>query len=152
MTKNEFKKAVTKRSVLGFMVGVFIGQTMLIIESLITGDGNFYPFSNALLEFTGSKLGAVVMQYFITGIIGSMFAGTSAIFEVDEWSLLRQTVTHFIVTSIVTYIAGFFCCWFPHNTRSTIIWFVVFILIYVIFWSCFTLYYKNKVKKMNSAL
>ena len=138
MTKNEIKKAVAKRIALGFMIGVFIGQTILILESL------------GMLA--GTKIGAVIIQYFITGLVGSMFAGTSVIFELDDWSLLRQTATHFIFTSILMYIAGFISGWFPHTVTSTIIWFVVFIVIYIIFWTSFTLYYKNKVKKINEAL
>ena len=152
MTKNEIKKAVAKRTALGFMIGVFIGQTILILESLGMRDGNFYPFTTGLYERAGTKIGAVIIQYFITGLVGSMFAGTSVIFELDDWSLLRQTVTHFIFTSILMYIAGFISGWFPHTVTSTIIWFVVFIVIYIIFWTSFTLYYKNKVKKINEAL
>ena len=84
--------------------------------------------------------------------VGTTFAATTVIFEMDNWSLIRQTLLHFIITSIVMYIAGFLCGWFPHTVVSTLIWFGVFIVVYVIFWVCFSLYYKNKVKKINEAL
>ena len=152
MTKKEIKKAIAKRAVLGFIYGVFIGQTILIIESLFMRDGNFYAVSASLLELAGTKIAAVIIQYFLTGIIGLTFASTTVIFEMDEWSLLRQSITHFIITSIVMYIAGFLCGWFPHTVGSTLVWFGVFVVVYLIFWVCFSLYYKNKVKKMNDAL
>ena len=152
MTKNEIKKAVAKRAVLGFIYGVFIGQTILIIESLFMRDGNFYAVSASLLELAGTKIAAVIIQYLLTGFIGLTFASTTVIFEMDEWSLLRQTITHFIITSIVMYIAGFLCGWFPHTVGSTLAWFGVFVVVYLIFWICFSLYYKNKVKKINDAL
>ena len=152
MTKNEIKKAVSKRAILGFIYGVFIGQTILIIESLFMRDGNFYAVSASLLELAGTKIAAVIIQYFLTGIIGLTFASTTVIFEMDEWSLLRQTIIHFIITSIVMYVAGFLCGWFPHTVGSTLAWFGVFVVVYLIFWICFSLYYKNKVKKMNEAL
>ena len=152
MTKNEIKKAVSKRAILGFIYGVFIGQTILIIESLFMRDGNFYAVSASLLELAGTKIAAVIIQYFLTGIIGLTFASTTVIFEMDEWSLLRQTITHFIITSIVMYVAGFLCGWFPHTVGSTLAWVGVFVVVYLIFWICFSLYYKNKVKKMNEAL
>ena len=152
MTKKEIKKAIAKRAVLGFIYGVFIGQTILIIESLFMRDGNFYAVSASLLELAGTKIAAVIIQYFLTGIIGLTFASTTVIFEMDEWSLLRQTITHFIITSIVMYVAGFLCGWFPHTVGSTLVWFGVFVVVYLIFWICFSLYYKNKVKKMNEAL
>ena len=152
MTKNEIKKAVSKRAILGFIYGVFIGQTILIIESLFMRDGNFYAVSASLLELAGTKIAAVIIQYFLTGIIGLTFASTTVIFEMDEWSLLRQTIIHFIITSIVMYVAGFLCGWFPHTVGSTLAWFGVFVVVYLIFWVCFSLYYKNKVKKINDAL
>ena len=152
MTNKNMKKEVTKRAILGFIYGVFIGQTILIIESLFMRDGNFYAVSNSLLELAGTKIAAVIIQYFITGIIGTSFAATTVIFEMDNWSLLRQTILHFIIVSIVMYIAGFLCGWFPHTVVSTLIWFGVFVVVYVIFWICFSMYYKNKVKKINEAL
>ena len=152
MANKEMKKAIVKRAILGFIYGVFIGQTILILESLMKLDGNFYFVAGSLVELAGTKLGAVIIQYFITGLIGTTFAATTVIFEMDSWSLLRQTITHFVITSIVMYVAGFLCGWFPHTVVSTLIWFGVFIVVYVIFWFCFSAYYKNKVKKMNEAL
>ncbi len=152
MAKNEIKKAIIKRAILGFIYGVFIGQTILILESLMMRDGNFYPVATSLVNLAGTKIGAVIIQYFLTGLLGTTFAATTVIFEMDNWSLIRQTLTHFIITSIVMYIAGFLCGWFPHTVVSTLIWFGVFIVVYVIFWICFSMYYKNKVKKINEAL
>ena len=152
MANKEIKQAIIKRAILGFIYGVFIGQTILIIESLFMHDGNFYAVSASLLELAGTKIAAVIIQYFLTGIIGTTFAATTVIFEMDNWSLLRQTILHFIIVSIVMYIAGFLCGWFPHTVVSTLIWFGVFVVVYVIFWICFSMYYKNKVKKINEAL
>ena len=152
MTNKELKKEAVKRAIMGFIYGVFIGQTILILESLMAHDGNFYPVAASLVELAGTKIGAVIIQYFLTGIIGTTFAATTVLFEIDNWSLLKQTIIHFIITSIVMYIAGFLCGWFPHKLSSTLIWFGIFIVIYVIFWISFSSYYKNKVKKMNEAL
>ena len=152
MTNKNLKKEAVKRAIMGFIYGVFIGQTILILESLMARDGNFYPVAASLVNLAGTKIGAVIIQYFLTGIIGTTFAATTVIFEMDNWSLLRQTIIHFIITSIVMYIAGFLCGWFPHKLSSTLIWFGIFIVIYVIFWISFSSYYKNKVKKMNEAL
>ena len=152
MTNKELKKEAVKRAIMGFIYGVFIGQTILILESLMARDGNFYPVAASLVNLAGTKIGAVIIQYFLTGLIGTTFAATTVLFEIDNWSLLKQTIIHFIITSIVMYIAGFLCGWFPHKLSSTLIWFGIFIVIYVIFWISFSSYYKNKVKKINEAL
>lgn len=143
---------IIKRAILGFIYGVFIGQTILILESLFMGDGNFYAVSAYLVEHTKTRIAAVIAQYFITGIIGLTFAATTIIFEQDKWSILGQTALHFVINSIVMFFAGFFCGWFPHTVASTLIWFGVFIVVYVIIWVIFTIYYKKKTKEINKAL
>ncbi|MBO4533147.1 MAG: DUF3021 domain-containing protein [Treponema sp.] len=143
---------IIKRAILGFIYGVFIGQTILILESLIIGDGNYYAVSTYLVNHTSSRIAAVVLQYLISGILGLSFAATTVIFEMDRWSILAQTALHFVINSIVMYIAGFLCGWFPHTVGSTLIWFGIFIVVYFIFWLCFTMYYKKKTKEINKAL
>ena len=145
-------KEVIKRALLGFMIGVFIGQTILILESLNAGDGNFYAVSTYLEAHSSSKLAAVIIQYLITGLIGMTFAAGSAIFELDNWSLLKQTIVHLVVTSVVMYVAGYFCGWFPHTVASTLIWFGVFIVVYIIFWTSFFFYYRKKTREINASL
>ena len=143
---------ILKRAILGFIYGVFIGQTILILESLIAGDGNFYSVSTYLVNHTSTRLAAVIAQYFITGIIGLSFAASTVIFEMDRWSILGQTALHFVINSIVMYAAGFLCGWFPHTVASTLIWFGVFIVVYLIFWFAFTMYYKKKTQEINKVL
>ena len=134
-------KEFFKRAIMGFVYGVFIGQTILILESLAGGKGNFYPVSAYLVQHSSSQMAAVMIQYFLTGII-----------EIDSWSITSQTALHFAITSLVMYISGFFCGWFPHTVKSTIIWFVIFIVIYVIMWVGFMLYFKKQIKKINEVL
>ena len=145
-------KKIIKRVLIGFIYGIFIGQTILILESLFKGDGNFHFVSEYLLAHTNTELAAVIAQYFITGIIGVTFASTTVIFELDRWSLVAQTALHFVITSVVMFFAGFFCGWFPHTAISTLIWFGVFIVVYIIMWLSFTLYYRKKTKEINNAL
>lgn len=145
-------KEIRKRFLLGFPLGIFIGYTITILESILVGTGEFYAVSAFIMQHFSTPLKAVIVQYVCTGIIGAMFASTSIIFEVDEWSLLKQTIIHFLFTSIVMYICGYVCCWFKHDLLNTVIWFGVFIIFYVLFWIGFTLYYKLKIKKINKEL
>ena len=143
---------IIKRALLGFVYGVFLGQTILIFESLVLGNGNFYPVLPYLVQHTNSVIAAVIVQYFITAVIGMTFACSTVIFEIDRWSITSQTALHFAITSTVMYFSGFFCGWFPHTLKSTLIWFAIFIAIYVIMWMGFMLYFKNQTKKINEAL
>ena len=143
---------IIKRAIMGFVYGVFIGQTILILESLNAGTGNFCPVSEYLVQHASSTLAAVIIQYFVTGLIGISFSASTVIFEIDKWSITAQTALHFVITFAVMLFAGFVCGWFPHTVRSTIIWFVIFIVIYVLMWAGFMLYFKKQTKKINEAL
>ena len=145
-------KEFFKRAIMGFVYGVFIGQTILILESLAGGHGNFYPVSAYLLQHSSSQMTAVIIQYFLTGIIGISFATTTLIFEIDSWSITAQTALHFVITFAVMLFAGFVCGWFPHKVSGVLVWFVVFVVIYVIMWISFSLYFRRQTKKINEAL
>ena len=146
------RKQIIKRFLIGFATGVFVGETILILTSVFAGNGTFSPVSPYLVRNAGSDLAAVIIQYLCTGIMGATFASSSIIFELDNWSLLKQTVVHFLSTSILMYIVGFFCGWFPHNVSSTLLWFGVFIVVYLIFWISFIMYYKKKTREINEKL
>ena len=143
---------IIKRAIMGFVYGIFIGQTIVILESLMAGDGNFYPVSPYLIKHSSSIMAAVIVQYFITGLIGISFSATTVIFEIDNWSIVAQTALHFVITFAVMFFAGFVCGWFPHTALSILIWLAIFIVIYVIMWVSFTLYFRKQTKKINEAL
>ena len=82
---------IIKRALMGFMYGVFIGQTIVLLESLFAGDGNYYALTTWLVDHTKSKLAAAFIQYLITGLIGTTFAAGTVIFEVQNWSLAAKT-------------------------------------------------------------
>ena len=143
---------IIKRAIMGFVYGVFIGQTILILESLNAGNGSFCPVSEYLVQHASSTLAAVIIQYFVTGLIGISFSASTVIFEIDKWSITAQTALHFVITFAVMLFAGFVCGWFPHRVSGVLVWFVVFVVIYVIMWIIFSLYFRRQTKKINEAL
>ena len=96
-------KSILKRVILGFIYGVFIGQTILIMISFFAGDGNFYPVSSYLRAYTNTTIAAVIIQYFLFGIIGVTFASSTIIFEIDKLNLIEQTSLHFVLLFIFCY-------------------------------------------------
>lgn len=47
------------------------------------------------------KIASYIAQYIICIGIGFAFAFGSAIFEVEHWSMAKQTVLHFLLTSVI---------------------------------------------------
>ena len=143
---------IIKQVIKGFVYGVFIGQTILILDSLIVSKGVFHPVSPYLLQHTNTIMNAAIIQYFITGLIGIAFGTSALIFETDKWSITIQTLLHFVINSTVMFFSCYIGGLFPLTARSIFIWASIFLVIYVIMWISLTLYYRRQTKKINEFL
>ena len=95
------KKQIFLRSLLGAFVGCFIGVVIIVCISLAIGGGDMHVATPALLAQVGSEVGAFSLQMAAAMLIGAIWSGASVIWEVERWSLLRQTLTHFLLCSVV---------------------------------------------------
>lgn len=141
------KKALL-RGLLGMPLGVFISTTIGLIYSLVYGELMVIP----PVDGTITPLNAYIIQYAVSMIIGFVFAFGSAIFEVDKWSIAKQTTMHFLLTSIVFFPCSILARWIDFNLISVLIYILIFVAIYVAVW--FIQYYswKNKIVKLNKKL
>ena len=57
-----------------------------------------------------------VKSTFITGLIITAVAATSVIYDVESWSLTRQSVAHFLIMLVTVYPCLVFSGWF--QTKS----------------------------------
>lgn len=135
-----FKETV-KRILFGFGIGIAIGQFFVMVNLLIASAG---VYSIPTDKF--------IIQFFITGVIGAMFAGTSVIFDIEKWSLLKQTIVHFIFTCVVMFCCYAIAGWIKFSLGFILIWLGVFVIIYCIFWITFYMIYRAKVKKINESI
>ena len=85
------KKKLIGRGVIGFPVGIAIGYVITVIISICIGDGFFHPVTPELVNKMGSELNAVLIQTGLSGIMGTGFAMASVIWEIDSWSLAKQS-------------------------------------------------------------
>lgn len=85
-------------------------------------------------------------------IIGFAFASGSAIFEVERWSMAKQTVMHFILLVIVYFPCAIIGGWIEPSLLSIVISLFSFIFIYALIW--FVQYYswKRRILKLNKRL
>ena len=105
------KKRILCRALTGAPIGLAISTAITIFSSFIYGDGNYYPVVPALVEQCGNEINAVVAQMIASLLYGAVWAGASVIWEMDDWSLLRQTVTHLLAGSIATFPVAYLMYW-----------------------------------------
>ncbi|GAA0182322.1 DUF3021 domain-containing protein [Clostridium sediminicola] len=134
----DYIKQFIKRGLFGITIGVTINQVFCVIFSLA-----------GLITEVPSEI--VISQFIIAALTGFYLAGVSVIFDVEEWSLLRQTITHFI--AMLPYLpVAVYAGWMPRNTIGIISFIIVYILIYFIIWISFKKYWEKRTKELNEVL
>ena len=95
------KKKLLLRGALGFPIGIAIGYVITICISLVWAGGYYSPCVPELAEALGSEIGAVALQALLCGLLGAGFAASSVIWEMESWSIARQTGVYFFIISLI---------------------------------------------------
>ena len=118
------KKKVIKRCLFGAPIGLLISHIILLITSIFLSvatkkyEGDFLPAPWSLIELCGSELNAVIIQTICSLIFGAAFGGASVIWEIENWSFLKQTVLHLIIISVSSLPIAYCMYWIPHTIRG----------------------------------
>ena len=133
----------------GAPIGLAISTIITIIISLIIGDGKFYAVVPELITDCGSEINAVLLQTVCSFLYGAAWTGASVIWEKENWSILRQTVTHLIICSLATFPIAYFMRLMHHSVSGVLIYFGIFLGIYLIVWLSQYSSMKKRVEQMN---
>ncbi|MFA9381538.1 MAG: DUF3021 domain-containing protein [Acetanaerobacterium sp.] len=143
---------IIRRALLGFPLGVFIGYTIAIIISLVIGAGDFYPSVPSFAEQCGSEIGAVVLQFVLCGILGAASAAGSAVWENDSWSLIKQSLIHFLILSFTLLPIAYFTHWMDHSPLGILSYFGIFLGLYVVIWAVQYRIWKRRIRQVNDKI
>ena len=137
MSKNA--KIALRLGAIGFVVGIMIGLTV-------------YYFSDVRLTGVWKLSGRAVFELLIGGIYGALSMGSSAVYEIESWSIAKATATHFIISFGGFFLMAYLQGWMKPGDLVFNIVVIVFIIVYIMIWLFQYLAYKRKVKRMNDAL
>lgn len=143
------KNQMIKRGLIGFPVGIAIGFVITLIISACIRDGSYYPVTPELIGSMGNELNAVILQTVLCGIMGSGFAMASVIWELDSWSLARQSGIYFLIACIIMFPIAYIANWMKHSIAGVLSYVCIFIVIFVVVWISQYLSWKRRIKKMN---
>lgn len=144
------KKKILTRCLIGAPIGLAISTMITIAVSLAMGDGEFYAVVPELIADCKTEINAVLLQAVCSLLYGAAWAGASVIWEIDDWSLLRQTTTHLIIGSLATFPIAYFMRWMKHNLWGVLLYFGVFLIIYLFIWFSQYMMMKRRVQQINS--
>lgn len=119
--------------------GIVIGMIISLVTSAIFGQGAYYPlnpFSDMGIYYYHhfNQVTVMAIAVSIWFLIGILFQGLDLIFSQD-WSLLRMTLTHFLLaTSGFTFLAVL-AGWFPLDIANILFFLAIYLVIYgLLYW------------------
>lgn len=146
------KRKTIKRGFLGFPLGIAIGYVITVIISVCVGDGSFYPVTAELIDTMGNELNAVVFQTVLCGIMGMGYAMASVIWDIDSWSLAKQSGVYFAIACVVMFPIAYIANWMKHDIVGILSYAGIFVAIFIFVWLIQYFVWKDKVKRMNDGI
>ena len=146
------KNKLLFRCLFGAPIGVAVSSIVTIIISLCTGHGEYYPAPHELIDWCGSEITAVIVQFICSLAVGAIGGGSSVIWNMEKWSLTKQTLIHFAVLVVPFVPISYVLNWMPHHLYGALGYAAAFIIAYVVIWLSVYFSIKAKIKKMNKQL
>lgn len=120
-------------------LGVTIGTMISLIMSACFGQGTYLPLNphSTMGQYYMQHLDCVrimALSVLIWAMIGILFQAADTIFKQD-WSLVKMTMSHFLITAVGFTFLAILAGWFPLNGLWLFLLELIFTLIYgAIFW------------------
>lgn len=146
------KKKLIGRGLLGFPLGIAMGYLITILISLSNANGEYFAVMPELERTVGSEINAVALQAALCGLLGAGFAMASVIWELDSWSLARQSAVYFAVISAVMLPIAYIANWMEHSLKGFIVYFGIFAAVFVVIWLVRYLVWRRRVRMMNGRI
>jgi uncharacterized membrane protein len=143
------KKQIISRGIQGIPMGITIGYLITVFSSLGWADGHYVPCVPELAEQLGSQINAVILQTVLCAILGVVFGAASAIWEIEKWSIAKQTGVYFLIIAITMLPIAYIACWMEHTIVGFLIYFGIFFAIFIVIWISQYLIWKSKIKKIG---
>lgn len=146
------KRNILVRCLLGALLGILINVGCALLISWQMGDGKYYAVAPELIEQCGTEFNAVLLQTLWTLLYGAVWGGTSVIWEVERWSILRQTVTHLAVVCAATFPTAYFLRWMAHTAMGMAAYFGFFLGLYFCIWLILYTAIRRRIAQLNKKM
>ena len=144
------KKKIILRGLFGMPVGIAIGSVITVIISACIGDSLFHPVAPELTDAMGNELSAVVFQTVLCAVMGAGFGAASVIWELDSWSLAKQSGVYFLISSVIMLPIAYAANWMEHSISGFLSYVGIFAAIFIAVWLSQYLSWKRRIKEMNA--
>ena len=135
----EFWKKTLIMAAIGFAAGILVGLGFLLPH----GVGAYYAEYGA---------GWIALHLGMSGLLGAVNMGSTTIYDLERWGLLRCTLTHFLIAMSCLCLIGFSMGWFSLRDPVTLGILAICVVGYFIIWRIMCLRYQRELRRINKAL
>lgn len=146
------KRKTVLRGIVGMPVGILIGYAMTVLLSLGWGSGEYLPCAPELAANMGSEMGAVLLQAALCAVLGAAFGASSMIWEIERWSIARQTAAYLFATSLAMMPTAYLLYWMRHSLAGFLSYLGIYLLIFLAIWLGNYFAIRRSIRKMNEKL
>ncbi len=143
------KKQLISRGLLGFPLGISLGYIITIMVSAFFGKGYYSAVMPELVTMMGNEINAVILQTLLCGILGTGFAMASLIWEIDSWSLAKQSGVYFAIACALMLPIAYITNWMKHTLVGILSYIGIFVLIFIIVWLSQYFALKSRITRIN---
>lgn len=133
----------------GIPLGITIGFVISLFFSSLYQTNNYSPSTPSFMAQFPSPLTATIVSGLLWALIGVVFSLTSLLFQVDSWSITRQTVSHFLLSYLGFTPLAIICGWFPTSISWLALFTLIYLVIYTIIWFISMAVARAEVRRLN---
>lgn len=134
-----FWKQTAILATIGFALGLLVGLGFLTASGI-----------GAYCARHG--LGRLILYLALSGVLGAVNMGSSTIYSLERWGLLRCTLTHFCIAITSVCAVGFILGWLSLREPGTLWMLAGCTVVYFIIWLVMYLIYRRQIRRINAAL
>ena len=144
------KDKIIKRALLGFLIGMVVGNLISIFMAYLSSSDSLC--TPQMIERFGSETNAIFMQTLCSGIHGAISMAGVSFYDIEEWGLLKASITHCLLIEISFICTALFMQWIEFDLLQIGISVSVIAFFYFIIWLIINFSYKNEVSDLNELL
>lgn len=145
-------KLALRRGLIGLPWGIAIAQGVALAISAAVGTGEFYLIPPELTGRMGSQLAAVSLQTCLCALLGFIWGALSVIWQIESWSLLKQSLIFFVLGMSATLATEYFCGWVDPDWLSLLRFAGIFTAVFAVIWVTLYIWIRLNLRRMNRSL
>lgn len=128
------KKQALLRGILGFPLGLALGQLITIAGSAVAGYGTYSPVVPEFAAEMGGELAAVALQTLLCGLMGAAFGAGSVIWQLESWSIAGQSAAYFAIGAAAMLPTAYVARWMERSPAGIAAYFGIYAAVFLCVW------------------